>query len=129
MKYRWSQLVLILSCGKELKRSIEIEQKYLDYKIEIMEKGLTIEDIVFGDYLKKNFYAFHLNKFPYNVDEKIKHHVLWFHPNFEYTKNLIQKIINFHIDTKKNKIFFFQNKIKYQSVRDIPHIHVFSTLK
>ena len=128
MPYTWYQIVSILSCGNNLYRSVDMQAKYFNYKLELMEKGINMTEEIYDKYLSNHVYGFYLNSFPYDVDKNIKHYVLWFHPNFEYNNTLIKKLINFHIDTTNNKFFFFQNKVEIQSVKDIPHIHVFTQL-
>ena len=77
-----------------------------------MEEGLAMRDTIMDNYLNKHAYGFYPNKFPYDCEKNLNHDVLWFHPEFEFNKDIINKIINFHLDSKNKKYFTFKIKLK-----------------
>ena len=75
---------------------------------------------------KKNIFKFVKNRFPYNVNNKIKHYLLFINPlvkiNFKYY-DIYDIIRLFYV--KRKPIIIFENEMEYRSIKDIRHYHIF----
>jgi len=107
-------------CKQQLHRSINVEELYTIYRNNIPKY------FNFNEYIFKNNntnYVIKLNDFPYDVEPDIIHYVLWL-PNYDYTHDEIQNIINNEFIGYKDVVWFINSK-KFRSVHSIYHAHVF----
>lgn len=116
-----------------LLRQKTVQDNYNNHKININVKNINIEDYIINKYFKdpNSKYYFTLNTFPYNLEDNIKHYIIWLNPiyyndkqiNFNNIKHIdfIKSIINVPYDD----FIFFENNIQHRSVLGIRHIHVF----
>jgi len=66
------------------------------------------------------------NNFPYNLDDGIKHKLLWIHPDVILSDNKIKTIIDRYITLNNyNQYIYFQNHENNRSVPEIKHYHIF----
>ena len=79
-------------------------------------------------------YILEKNNFPYYTFNGIEHHVLWINPdkmnsiqlNWSEIREIIcQKLFDGDSGRMENYCVYFQNAVKFQSIRSIPLIHVF----
>ena len=102
----------------QLKRSIETQKKYDNYKKE----NFNI------DFFKKELFKNNCNwivkknNFPYNLDKNIEHYLVW----FKDEKFINYKLINFLF--RDYKFICFENTLNFRSIDKIRHIHVFVKL-
>lgn len=108
-------------------RTKNIENKYLEHKLELKNKNINLDNYITSKYFKDNQkYVFVENQFPYNVDKNITHYLLWFNPNnnnYGITEKEIEEILN-EILVGKTYIYF-ENMEHNKSIKSIKHIHVF----
>jgi len=108
-----------------------VEDKYTEFKNNLEEKKQTITDHI----LEKNglnnsdvSYVITECDFPYNVDAD--HYIMWFNVKNKFPiwedENLVMCLIrNRFPDVCKDNVAFFRNIPSKQSIKNIPHCHVF----
>lgn len=66
------------------------------------------------------------NKFPYHLQENIKHKVLWIYPSIKLNKDKVDTIIKqYTLSHKYNNYIYFQNIGDLRSIPEVPHYHIF----
>lgn len=110
-----------------LNRNDDIKKKYLLYN-QTNKKNIFIENI--KNHNEK--YVFLKNDFPYNIDDNIKHYVLWCKEksSINNIENIItikiRELINKKIFSKQEYEFVFSYNVeKNKSIPEIMHYHVF----
>ncbi len=98
-----------------LGRNEIIQKKYDEFKnnqnlTENFLKKIKIQ-------IKENNYYLHENDFPYNVDNNIKHLLLWY-----VDDNIINDIL---LNLKNKLITYWINNNDNKSIQEINHIHIF----
>lgn len=63
------------------------------------------------------------NDFPYSVEEGIKHILLW--SQIPLSQSYIEEILEANYGSKTYEWVYFVNPPEIQSVRKLPHVHVF----
>lgn len=120
-----------------LKRNQEVNDAYINYKTNILQEWVSIEDIIKVKYLGASFlinpyglkyaieinqprYSLQPNKYPYDINKNIKHMVLWATVplNFDEIESILIKELN-------QKFFWFEQNLINKSVKGIWHVHVF----
>lgn len=100
-------------------RSPEVQVKYEERLEEI--KPLTPAEYITKKYnFKGNEWAFVLNEFPYDLDNDIKHFVLWIN-NKDQKEVFVRRAIDFII-SRLTEFVWFENDKKGQSV-ELTHFH------
>ena len=123
-----------------LGRKKEVHDKYIAHNHSLKESGKTVKqhimDTVFRNSEEK--YIFQKNNFPYHTFDGIEHHVLWLNPrkmesvllDWNEIRSLIcEKIFESNFEVMENYCVYFQNAVKYQSIRGIPHVHIFKLVR
>lgn len=120
-KYDWNYLIRFnfnAPKNEELIRDNNTQIKYEKYK--------KINEFKNSLFKKKNIFKFVKNRFPYNVNNKIKHYLLFINPlvkiNFKYD-DIYDIIRLFYV--KRKPIIIFENEMEYRSIKDIRHYHIF----
>jgi len=105
-------------------RKDEITSKYKSHK-EKFQNDEQLQTYILSTYLNegKKQWAIVKNDFPYNVDSNITHFLLWINPNNLLTKDKIDIIVKDF--AKDNEVVYFQNHVSMQSIKSIPHYHIF----
>lgn len=113
-----------------LGRTDEIEKKYKKHK----SIHKNINEFLLNKYFSKNDakLVFDKNMFPYSCEEGIEHNILWIDNsielNDEFTENLEEIICRQYfgdLNKMRNNCVYFRNIEQLQSVKGIPHIHIF----
>lgn len=113
-----------------LGRSSDVEEKYKIHKS--IHKNIT-------NYLNNKYFSddnlklvFDKNMFPYLCEEGIEHNVLWIHHSIELNDEFITKLEGIicrqyfrDFEDMNNNCIYFRNIEQLQSVKGIPHIHIF----
>ena len=113
-----------------LGRSSDVEEKYKKHKL--IHKNIT-------NYLNNKYFSddsvklvFDKNMFPYLCEEGIEHNVLWIHKSIELNDDFIQNLEGIicrqyfkDLEDMNNNCVYFRNIEQLQSVKAIPHIHIF----
>ena len=97
----------------QLGRKEEIQKKYDIYNSNIQNRLNFLEKI--KNEIQKNNYYFHLNDFPYDVEDDIKHYLFWYND---------EKYLNEFISKNKILTYWVNNKNNL-SIKEIKHSHVF----
>ena len=114
---------MIIKYNKFYKRIMENYKSLKDYVlIKYFKYSTIIENnkIKALHNIKNKTFILTKNKFPYDFEENLEHHILW--SNVKISK----KTINYILKTKlKNKAYFwFENRIENKSIPDLYHFHV-----
>ena len=74
--------------------------------------------------IESGIYNFSENKYPYNIEENIKHYLFWINPKSNEILNIfkINSIIQNYL---KKPYIIFENLPDNKSVPEIKHYHVF----
>ena len=104
-----------------MKRTESVELDYSVYR-NSLPNDYNYHEYIFNENNTTN-YVIKLNDFPYNVEDKIVHYVLWL-PHINYTHNAIQEIINEEFKGY-TKVVWFVNSPELRSIKTIYHVHVF----
>ena len=98
----------------DLIRKENIQKSYELYKSNNLLKNFKMN-------IKKNItkygYIITENDFPYNLNNNVKHYIIW--TNYDIFK--IKKILN----KRFINYIFFRNLIENKSIKDIEHYHIF----
>jgi hypothetical protein len=105
--------------SKNLGRKTSVEHEYISLPKEI--KSQCISNI--KKQLEKCLILLRENEYPYDVDDNVKHYVLWMLENkdLESSKNYVSELLN----KVKSDIVMFTNDTSAKSVLEINHHHVF----
>jgi hypothetical protein len=130
-----------------LKRSLDVDNLYNLYRTEILNRWVSIEDLVkskfFGASVARNsqgllysyfgreinngpIYSLEPNEYPYDLGKNIKHMVLWASEPLE--KDKVEEILKQEFKQLNNVVkdyFWFEQTVEQKSVKGIWHIHVF----
>ena len=105
----------------QLYRNDEVEKNYIKsfpYHNDFMEILFDKEDI----------FAFRANDYPYYLEQKIAHYVLWIHPSISLhvsdSHDIIKSYLLKHANKYKSYVLF-KNSESSKSIKFIDHIHVF----
>ena len=127
-----------------LHRKKKVEENYQKYLSNLCHLKISIYDILMGELFSnqnaEKAWVIRSNKFPYFMEKNIKHDIIWINPKYQGIdypdKEEIKKIIQSNwdcecdcdsdSDTLDNNMVYFQNVKKNQSIKNIPHIHVFT---
>ena len=130
-KYSWHDLINnhYNAPEKILYRTRAIRRKYDNFNNKLKLLNIDINNFIYTKYLKseRKNYKITLNDFPYNLKYDIMHYILWCNPNIGKikfnNKIWIDKIITSSFPNKE--YICWANITKNQSVKGIPHYHVF----
>ena len=133
-----------------LARSPDIDIKYKDHRVKVLEEWVSIEDSVKVKYLgalyldqdgrKKAYfpdsssrYALAYNDFPYYIDESLDHYVLW--ATHRLSPDEVEKILDEKIGLQpgtpegslgtSHERYWFEQTVNFKSVKGVWHVHVF----
>ena len=98
----------------DLIRKENIQKSYELYKSNNLLKNFKMN---IKKNITKNGYIITENDFPYNLNNNVKHYIIW--TNYDIFK--IKKILN----KRFNNYIFFRNLIENKSIKDIEHYHIF----
>jgi hypothetical protein len=105
-------------------RKPEVERKYADFKVELAERGISLETHIRDNILCGKPYVFAQNQFPYDVEAGVVHLVMWIDQNVgQISLEEAQKIAaeNYH----ECEIVVYINSTTNQSVPSVLHYQVF----
>ena len=115
-------------------RNQTVEDDYSKHG-ELIKKAGGVEPYLKSKYLPEGTnYKMTNNNFPYDLEEDIRHFVIWFRmEKFDDFNNPaeVRKIIaqyKLENNVEFDEVVFFQNIERLRSVPGIPHIHVFAKL-
>jgi len=103
-----------------LPRKEKVQKKYDIHKKKI---GVSIDNYILDTILHNLRYKITINRFPYDIEKNISHHILWISPNYKLVKIEIESIITNYFGYKK--FICFKNKIETRSIKTIEHYHIF----
>ena len=103
-----------------LPRKEKVQKKYDIHKEKI---GMSIDNYILDTILHNLRYKITINRFPYDLEKNISHHILWISPNYIIVKKDIENIINTFFGYKK--FICYKNKIEARSIKTIEHYHIF----
>lgn len=119
----WNTLLLFDFNNNKIDRKNSVQQAYNNEK----QKIKNYSKFILNTYLDNKLYNLQPNKFPYNLNNNIKHYVLWLHPMLDLkyitNKKLINSIIKKYIPN--NEYIFYMNSYNNRSIKQIPHYQVF----
>jgi hypothetical protein len=101
-------------------RKEKVQKKYDIHKEKI---GMSIDNYILDTILHNLRYKITINRFPYDLEKNISHHILWIFPNHIILKKDIENIINTFFGYKK--FICYKNKIEARSIKTIEHYHIF----
>tara|TARA_B100001250_G_C19063024_1_gene470953 strand:- start:46 stop:429 length:384 start_codon:yes stop_codon:yes gene_type:complete len=119
----WNTLLLFDFNNNKIDRKNSVQQAYNNEK----QKIKNYSKFILNTYLDNKLYNLQPNKFPYNLNNNIKHYVLWLHPMLDLkyitNKKLINSILKKYIPN--NEYIFYMNSYNNRSIKQIPHYQVF----
>lgn len=119
----WNTLILFDFNNNKIDRKNNVQQAYNNEKKKIK----NYSKFILNTYLDNKLYNLQPNKFPYNLNNNIKHYVLWLHPMLDSkyitNKKLINSILKKYIPN--NEYIFYMNSYNNRSIKQIPHYQVF----
>lgn len=119
----WNTLILFDFNNNKIDRKNNVQQAYNNEKKKIK----NYPKFILNTYLDNKLYNLQPNKFPYNLNNNIKHYVLWLHPMLDLkyitNKKLINSILKKYIPN--NEYIFYMNSYNNRSIKQIPHYQVF----
>ncbi len=95
-------------------------------------KKYTASDIIRKVFTTTSPISIRRNDYPYDVARDVEHNVMWFHPNkFDCVpeQDRIDDMLSNTYDPDLYDVAWFQNPREWQSIPDVPHVHVFLHLK
>ena len=98
----------------DLIRKDNIQKSYELYKSNNSLKNFKMN---IKKNIKKNGYIITENDFPYNLNNNVKHYIIWTNNDIFKIKKILNKRFNNYI--------FFRNLIENKSIKDIEHYHIF----
>lgn len=110
----------------QLKRSTQVQKDYDIYISTIKSNNNDINKIITQKYFSNNKnYVFVPNLFPYDIEDGIKHYLIWFNPilNNIIDKKYIEDILISNLGNKK--YIYFINFATNKSVKNVEHCQVF----
>ena len=117
----------ILSAGFEIigSKLIKMTKKQAErfYDIHKEKICMSIDNYILDTILHNLRYKITINRFPYDLEKNISHHILWIFPNHIILKKDIENIINTFFGYKK--FICYKNKIEVRSIKTIEHYHIF----
>ena len=99
-----------------LPRKEKVQKKYDIHKEKI---GMLIDKYILNTILHNLKYKITINRFPYDIEKNISHHILWISPEYKFERNQVKKKF------KKKKFICYKNKIEVRSIKTIEHYHIF----
>lgn len=108
----------------QLSRKSTVEDRYKKHRDNLKKNSISIHEYITNDVIKDNRYVFVQNTFPYNVEDGIKHDLLWINPKYEISIDFISMLITCRYPDKD--IVFFKNATTFQSIKSISHYHIFT---
>jgi hypothetical protein len=102
----------------------------------VLEKYLTHKESIVNlyDYLMKLLFkngekiVIKENDYPYKLPNKIKHFLIWIHPNKNYTHSTVENFLKNFIEENKDlnikDYILFRNNIVNKSIETIEHYHI-----
>ena len=119
----WNTLLLFDFNNNKIDRKNSVQQAYNNEK----QKIKNYSKFILNTYLDNKLYNLQPNKFPYNLNNNIKHYVIWLHPMLDLkyitNKKLINSILKKYIPN--NEYIFYMNSYNNRSIKQIPHYQVF----
>lgn len=132
--------------NNKLYRSAELTKTYNEYVKNITNEFGSISNHIMNKYflvdgnVNNNLkYIIAENTFPYHVEDKIYHYVIWFNPKYygsdiklNESDEMIKEIIseyNSNTDTEIVDYIYFENSSSNKSVLGVKHIHIFTQKK
>lgn len=121
-------------------RKPDILANYMDFREKILKQWRSMDDYIKFKYLIKKYqidkegkyytensekiiYALEKNKFPYNIEEKYKHMVLW--ATAPLSAEEIEKILTENYGENRDNRYWFEQPISLKSVKGVWHVHIF----
>ncbi|KAI7905308.1 uncharacterized protein BX663DRAFT_559482 [Cokeromyces recurvatus] len=101
-----------------------IESYLLSTKLKEFVNTTTTTEVVIDPYRPKVIIL--PNDFPYSVDKGIQHILLW--SQTPLARNYIEETLESNYGRKSYEWVYFVNPSEIQSVRKLPHVHVFCVL-
>lgn len=124
-----------------LVRSAEMDKKYTDQITYLNGQGISSLEYLSNKYFSGlylgNPCTISLNQFPYDIENKVKHYLVWVNPNYQgkyrfriedfgFVRNwILNKFCNGCEEMLDLHCVYFQNIERLRSVKAIPHLHVF----
>jgi len=107
-----------------LPRTKKIQEDYDNHKNKLKKANITIDKYILKTILKNNLkYKITKNRFPYDLDENIKHYLLWISPDIQISQIKVINIIKKYFPN--NQLVCYQNEMFAKSVKTIDHYHIF----
>lgn len=119
-----------------IRRNREGQQKYRQWIAETLEKHGTIENFLLNEKLRPLIQQeteekdadrppvlVLKNDFPYSTAPGIEHHLIW--SKTPLKEDYVKDILESHFGSSKWEWVYFVNPVETQSIRRLPHVHVF----
>jgi len=113
----------------KLKRDEKTQELYDIHIHKVKDKYPGVFEYVYKKLLKNVKHpVIRYNSYPYNIQNSLRHHILW-DKNFKLkTQNDVHNFIKSRMLNNKsmNNVIVFEKKNSNKSVRGIPHYHIIS---
>ncbi|ORY91827.1 hypothetical protein BCR43DRAFT_497346 [Syncephalastrum racemosum] len=136
----WSEIYELVSSNQVhlIRRNREGQQKYRQWTAETLEKYGTIENYLLSEKLQplarqqedtagkdadRPRVLVLPNDFPYSTAPGIEHHLIWSQTPLK--EDYVRDILESHFGSSKWEWVYFVNPVETQSIRRLPHVHVF----
>lgn len=106
-------------------RSPEVLARYQAYQDDLKKRDLSMDQVIFERYFREAsvHWVLDVNAFPYDLAPGIQHLTLWLHPDYSWSPQQITEILQQTLPDREYIIM--KNSPQTQSVRSIPHFHIF----
>ena len=115
-----------------LGRSEEVDSKYKKDSKIIKANGGAKKHLEKKYLSRGNDYYMTLNNYPYYLEDRVIHYVIWFkgenfgkYNNPTEINNIIKDYVSLNDISDKCEYIFYQNIEELRSIPSIPHLHVF----
>lgn len=104
-------------------------QKLNDVNENLRKRGLTVKDNILH-VLNNRCVAIQPNEYPYDLEDGIKHWLVWGNPEYQMKNDdfldLADEAIREEFSDKPVDLIWFQNPKVWQSIPDVLHVHLFT---